>query len=178
MRRHLVFCCLAALAWSAVIAAQTMPPHTALIIGTWKQDMQKSTYSPGSPPPPGFGAVRQYAAGEDGSVVSVTFNLNAQGMPSLGAIAAANYDGRDYAQHTVATLATSLGAHTGPQIARTISYTPIDQYSIAIVAKQNGRVVSKSVRTVSRDGKTMTEEMDYTDDGGRHVHNLLVFDKQ
>src|SRR5262249_9694311 len=69
------------------------------IIGTWKQTMEKSTYGPGPPPLKGTYAVRQYAAGEDGSIVAITMNVDAQGLPSLGAVAAANYDGREYVQH-------------------------------------------------------------------------------
>jgi putative ABC transport system permease protein len=70
--------------------------------------MEKSTYDPGPPPPRGSGSVRQYAAGDDGAVVAITINMSPEGLPSLGAISAANYDGKDYAQHTLATLATSL----------------------------------------------------------------------
>ena len=75
------------------------------ILGTWKQNIEKSVYNPGPAPPVGLGAVRQYAAGADGSIVAVTFNLDDKGLPSLGAISAANYDGKEYPQHTVATLA-------------------------------------------------------------------------
>jgi hypothetical protein len=56
--------------------------------------------------------------------VAITMNIDPQGLPSLGAIAASNYDGQEYVQHTVATLATSLGSHIGPRIDRTISYKP------------------------------------------------------
>ena len=140
--------------------------------------MEKSTYSPGPPPPKGAGAVRQYAAGDDGSVVAITFNINAEGLPSLGAISAANYDGKEYAQHTVATLATSLGSHIGPRIERTIAYKPVSLYSVEIVQRQDGRIVSRSTRTISRDGKTMTEIADYTNAQGQRVNNVLVFEKQ
>src|SRR5215472_17891493 len=133
------------------------------IIGTWKQNMEKSTYSPGSPPLKGSYSVRQYAAGTDGSIVAITMNISPEGLPSLGAISAANYDGKEYPQHTVATLAASLGSHIGPQIDRTISYKPVDPYTVEIVQRQDGEIVSVSRRTVSRDGKTMTDRFDYTD---------------
>jgi hypothetical protein len=154
--------------------AQTINP----VIGTWKQNMEKSVYNPGPPPPAGLGAVRQYAAGADGSIVAVTFNLDAAGLPSLGAISAANYDGKEYPQHTVATLATSLGSHLAPRIERTIAYTPVNAYTVEIVQRQGGKVVSRSTRTISRDGKTMTDKYDYVDDAQRHVENVLVFEKQ
>jgi hypothetical protein len=140
--------------------------------------MEKSVYNPGPPPPKGTVSVRQYAAGSDGAVVAITMNVDTQGLPSLGAISAANYDGREYAQHTVATLATSLGSHLAPPLTRTIAYKPIDVYTVEIVQRQDGEVVSMSTRTISRDGKTMTERFDYKNSEGQRVRNVLVFDKK
>jgi hypothetical protein len=162
---------------STLLQAQAPAPHpVSLLIGMWKQNMEKSTYNPGPPPPSGSGAVRQYAAGDDGAIVAITININSQGLPSLGAISAANYDGREYAQHTLATLASSLGSHVGPRIDRTISYTPTDMFTVEIVQKQGGEIVSRSTRTMSRDGKTLTERVISTE--GRPVTNVLVFEKQ
>ena len=162
---------------STVLQAQApAPPPVSLLIGMWKQNMERSTYNPGPPPPSGSGAVRQYAVGDDGAIVAITININPQGLPSLGAISAANYDGREYAQHTLATLASSLGSHVGPRIDRTISYTPTDMFTVEIVQKQGGEIVSRSTRTISRDGKTLTERVISTE--GRPVTNVLVFEKQ
>ena len=163
--------------WPILVFAQ-ISARSPSIIGTWKQNMEKSTYSPGPPPPKGSYSVRQYAAGDDGSIVAITMNIDPQGLPSLGAIAASNYDGQEYVQHTVATLATSLGSHIGPRIDRTISYKPVDIYTVQIVQKQDGKVVSISTRTVSRDGKTMTDRSDFTNESGQRVTNVLVFEKQ
>src|SRR5687767_10310336 len=135
-RSFLVVPFLAIVACATALPGQNPTPATELLIGTWKQNVALSTYSPG-PRPPGSGSIRQYAAGNDGSVVAVTMNLDANGIPSLGAIAAANYDGREYVQHTVATLATSLGAHIRPQINRTITYKPVDRYTVEITQKQD-----------------------------------------
>jgi hypothetical protein len=155
-----------------------LAPRVPSIIGTWKQNVEKSTYSPGPPPLKGWYAVRQYAAGDDGSVIAITMNVDPEGLPSLGAISAAVYDGQEYVQHTVATLATSLASHTGPKLDRTISYKQLDQYSVQIVQKQDGKIVSMSTRTISRDGKTMTDKFDYTNEIGQHVTNVLVFERQ
>ena len=162
---------------SIVPLAQTPSPHpAALLIGMWKQNMEKSTYTPGPPPPKGSGSVRQYASGDDGAIVAITININPEGLPSLGAISAANYDGKEYAQHTLATLASSLGSHVGPRIDHTISYTPTDMYTVEIVQKQGDEIVSRSTRTISRDGKTLTERV--TNTQGKPVTNVLVFEKQ
>jgi hypothetical protein len=167
----------------AIFASSTLLPQTSTqpmnpVIGTWKQNMEKSVYTPGPPPPKGLGAVRQYAAGADGSIIAVTFNIDAQGLPSLGAISAANYDGKEYAQHTVATLATSLGSHLAPKIERTIAYTSVNLYTVQIVQRQDGMVISRNTRTISRDGKTMTEQYDFVDAAQRHITNVLIFEKQ
>jgi hypothetical protein len=164
----------ASLALSAQAPSQTFNP----LIGTWKQNMEKSTYVPGPAPLKGMQYFRQYAAGDDGSIVAITLNIDPEGRPSLGALSAANYDGREYAQHTVATLATSLGSHISPRIERTISYTPVNTYSVDIVQRQNGEVISKSTRTISRDGKTMTDKTDFVDSNGIHIANVLVFERQ
>jgi hypothetical protein len=163
---------------SFVLLGQGPAPAVNPIIGTWKQNMAKSTYSPGAPPPKGSFSVRQYAAGDGGSIIAVTMNVDPKGLPTLGAVAAANYDGKDYVQHTVATLATSLGSHIGPQINRTISYKAIDPYTVEIVQKQDGQIIARSTRTISRDGKTMTDRSDFTDPEGQRVRNVLVFEKQ
>ena len=49
-------------------------------------------------------------------------------------------------------------------------------FTVEIVQKQGGEIVSKSTRTISRDGKTLTERVISTD--GRPVTNVLVFEKQ
>jgi hypothetical protein len=177
MKRSLVVC-IAVLVWPTLLLAQGAAPTSKSIIGTWKQNMEKSSYSPGQPPLKGSYSVRQYAAGDDGSIVAITMNVDPNGLPSLGAISAANYDGREYVQHTVATLATSLGSHIGPKKDRTISYKAVDPYSVQIIQKEDGKTIAVSTRTVSRDGKTMTDRYDYTNEAGQHVTNVLVFEKQ
>jgi hypothetical protein len=178
MKRRLVaFASLTLLVCSTIVRAQDSR-FSDPIIGTWKQNMEKSTYSPGPPPPKGSGAVRQYAAGQDGAIIAVTFNINPEGLPSLGAIAAARYDGKEYPQHTVATLATSLSSHIGPRVERTISYKSVNRYTVEIVQRQEGVIVSRSTRTVARDGQTMTEHVDFTNAQGQRITNVLLFEKQ
>src|SRR5262249_52036158 len=177
MKRSLVVG-IALIASAALVRTQGAVQTSSSILGTWKQNMEKSTYSPGPPPLEGSYSVRQYAAGDDGSIVAITMNVDPHGLPSLGAISAANYDGKEYVQHTLATLATSLGSHIGPRIDRTISYKPIDPHTVQIVQKEDGQIVSASTRTVSRDGKTMTDRFDYVNSTGQRVTNVLVFEKQ
>jgi len=170
---------LAFAASSIQVSAQSPLPTVDPLIGTWKQNLAQSTYSPPeNHPPKGWYAVRQYEAGDDGSIVAITMNVDAQGLPSLRAISAANYDGKEYQQHTVATLATSLSSHIGPHADRTIAYTRVDPYTVQIVQKQGGAIVAKSTRTISRDGKTMTDRSDFVNAAGARVTDVLVFEKQ
>jgi hypothetical protein len=179
MKRNVVVVCgLALIVFTTGLTAQNPKLTTNPLIGTWKQNMEKSTYSPGGPPPKGAYSVRQYATGDSGSIIAVTMNVDPHGLPSLGAVAAANYDGKEYVQHTVETLATSLGAHLRSPITRTISYRPIDAYTVEIVQKQDDQIVSRSVRTMSRDGRTMTDSSDYINEDGLRIRNVLVFEKQ
>src|SRR5204862_3596400 len=95
-----VFVALAVTAWSTQVAAQSPLPTVDPLIGTWKQSITQSTYSPAeNHPPKGWYAVRQYEAGNDGSIVAITMNVDAEGLPSLRAISAASYDGKEYPQH-------------------------------------------------------------------------------
>ena len=167
------------LAVCSVLFAQGQAPKMNLLLGVWKQNVAKSTYSPGPPLPSGLSSVRQYIAGDNGAIVAITFNLFVPGeLPSLGAISVANYDGKEYPQLTVATLVTSLASHIAPEVTRTISYTPVDLYTVEIVQKENGKVVSRSTRTISQDGKTLTERFHYTNAEEQLVTNVLVFEKQ
>ena len=170
---------LALAAWSIQVSAQSPLPTVDPLIGTWKQNTAQSTYNPAeNQPPKGWYAVRQYEAGGDGSIVAITMNVDAPGLPSLRAISAANYDGKEYPQHTVATLAMSLSSHIGPGVDRTISYTRVDPYTVQIIQRQGGAIVAKSTRTISRDGKTMTDRSDYVNAAGKRVTDVLVFEKQ
>ena len=174
-----VLVALALTTWATQVGAQSPLPTVDPLIGTWKQDTAQSTYSPAeNRPPKGWYAVRQYEAGGDGSIVAITMNVDPQGLPSLRAISAANYDGKEYPQYTVETLAMSLSSHVGPRIDRTISYTRVDSYTVLIVQRQGGAMIAKSTRTISRDGKTMTDRSDYVNAAGRHVTDVLVFEKQ
>ena len=174
-----VLVALAVTAWSIQVPAQSPLPTVDPLIGTWKQNTSQSTYSPPeNHPPKGWYAVRQYEAGGDGSIVAITMNVDPQGLPSLRAISAANYDGKEYPQHTVATLATSLSSHIGPRVDRTIAYTRVNPYTVQIVQREGGAVIAKSMRTISADGKTMTDRSDYVNAAGKRVTDVLVFEKQ
>ena len=183
MKRFLVFPVLALALGSTVLHAQVQTSNVNPLIGTWLQNMAKSTYSPG-PAPVKEVAVRQYVAGEDGAIVAITYIMFApegrplEGLPSLTAISVAKYDGKEYPQLTLARLLTSIASHIGPASDRTISYKAVDSYTVEIVQKEAGKVVSMSTRTISKDGRTLTDRFHFTNSAGEFVSNVLVFEKQ
>jgi hypothetical protein len=145
--------------FAAIVSTQ--PPE--LVVGKWKLNLAKSTYDPGPPPK---SDIRTF---EDrgGGVIVVTLEIvDAQGKTGFTQIAA-RYDGRDY------PIATAGAPKVG-----TIAYTRIDQFRVDYVDKMDGKVTSKTVRTISKDGKTMTQETTGTTAQGRPLHNVLVFDRQ
>ena len=64
MKRSVVFLGLSLALCSTVRFAQVPSPSSKMspLLGVWKQNMAKSTYKPGPPPPVGLSAVRQYVA--------------------------------------------------------------------------------------------------------------------
>jgi hypothetical protein len=171
MKRRLVGLLAMVMLCSSVLLAQGPAPDKNPILGTWKQNLQKSTYNPGPPPPALAYSVRQYSEADDGSIIAITMNVSPDGIPSLGSISPAKYDGKEYQQHNLTTL-----SHIAKQTNRTISYKPIDHLTVEIVQKQDGEVVSKSTRTISTDGRTMTERFAIA--AGQPVNNVLVFERQ
>ena len=51
----------------------------------------------------------------------------------------------------------------------------VDEYSVNVIAKFDGRVINKGVRTVAADGMTMKIEVGAIDQGGNEVPFSLVF---
>jgi hypothetical protein len=67
---------------------------------------------------------------------------------------------------------------TGPTLPAggTLSFTQTAARSIALVQKQNGRVIARSTLTVSEDGKTLTESVLASD--GITKQTTKVYDRQ
>ena len=161
----LLVCCAAAL-------AQTRAPSANSSLGTWKLNIEKSTYSPGVPP---RSSVRQFTAVENGFIVSTISGISPQGIPTF-ALSAARYDGKDYPQYTQVTLTDMMVK--GTKTPNTQVYRIIDDYAVEITNKQNGKVTTILTRTVSRDGRTMTMTTKGTNAQGQPINNVEVFDRQ
>jgi hypothetical protein len=149
------------------------PPDTSnKALGTWKLNLEKSKFSPGEPPRTN---VRQFVARPDGFIVSTISGISAQGIPTF-TMSVARYDGKNYRLYNQVTLA-ELMMH-GTKTPTTQAYKVIDDYTVEITNRENGKVTTVLTRTVSRDLKTMTLVTKGTNTQGQAVNNVEVFDKQ
>ena len=90
--------------------------------------------------------------------------IDSQGKPVRSRFTA-KYDGKDYPV-------------TGNPDADTIAVTRTGPYSGRSTLKKDGKVVQQTIRTVSKDGKTLTLANRGTNSKGAKIDQDLVFDKQ
>jgi len=135
-----------------------------LKFGTWKLNLQKSKFPPGTPPPQSDTRVYEDRGG--GVVMSTHTTVNQQGQEAL-TIYAAKFDGKEY---PVAT--RGLGALS------TIAFQVIDPYSESFVLTRDGKVAVRGTTTVSKDGKTLTMILNTTNAQGQTSQGISIYDKQ
>jgi hypothetical protein len=154
---RITFATLVLSAWlSSPVQAQSTDP----VIGSWKINPAKSKYSPG--PPPKALATRFEAAGK--GLKNTTEFTNPEGK-SFTIAYTAQEDGKDY------PLAGSASATA-------VSLRKLADGSVERTDKKEGQVVQTMVRTVSKDGKTLTVKLKGKTPQGAPVENVMVFDKQ
>src|SRR5262245_14221865 len=130
----LIAFCLGSLLWAA-------DP----VIGTWKLNVAKSTYSPGPAPKSQTRIYEEHLGG-----VRVTIKtVHADGQ-STSVQHPLNYDGKEQPV-------------TGSSSADSIALEKIDDYTSEAILKHATRVIGSNRRVVSRDGKTMTITYQGTD---------------
>jgi len=154
MKRLLVPLCLA-----AALFAQSTPDN--LELGTWKLNLDKSTFKPGPAP---RSAIRTYEATPDAGIHFTQKGESADGRSSVAEFTA-RYDGKDYPL-------------TGSPSVNSISITVVDRYTADAIEKKDGKPALTIHRIISPDGKTMTITSKGTAAGGRTIDNTMVFDKQ
>lgn len=129
-------------------------------VGTWKLNTGKSKFSPGPAPQ---SATITYA--ESGNGVKRTGeSVNADGTKTAFEYTA-QYDGKDY-------------PITGMPSADMIALKQVNDRTVEATLKKGGKVVTHGRRVVSADGKTLTLTITGTDEQGKKVKNVEVFDKQ
>jgi len=149
-----------------VCVITTFPSHafaqgTNPLIGVWKVNLAKSTFSPGPPPK---SQTRTYTQNGDGLKLVQT-GVNADGSASVPGSYAAHFDGKDY----------PMAGNTNIDM---ITITMADASTLDTTMKKNGKVTGTRRFTVSKDGKTMTSLQGGTNNAGLPQSNFTVWTKQ
>jgi hypothetical protein len=148
----------AVLVASSIARSQSSDPW----IGTWKVNLQKSTYSPG-PPPTVAGTVKtEPSAGGIKTTIDAT---NADGKPTHTEMVGM-FDGKDNPVKGAPTPNT------------TSALKRIDDRTFEVIGKVDGKPTVTTRVAVSADGKTMTATQTGKNAQGESVNNVIVLDKQ
>lgn len=131
------------------------------LMGTWKLNVSKSTYSPGPAPKSSLNTYAPY--GKDGFKYDAV-QVDGQGR-SLHVTFVAEYDGKDY-------------PITGDPGRDTIFAERIDTYTTRTTNKKEGKITTTTIRVVSKDRKTMTLTTTGTNPQGQPLKNVAVYDRQ
>ncbi len=128
-------------------------------MGTWKLDEAKSKIAAGS----GKNDTVVYAM--DGDNVKVTIDgVDAKGNPTHSEWAG-KFDGKDYAV-------------TGDPNTDTRSYHRVNDHTLRITQKKDGKASAMVRIAVSADGKSRTVTSTTTDEKGKKTTSTSVYDKQ
>jgi len=143
---------------AALSHAQSSDPW----IGTWKVNLEKSTYSPG-PTPTVAAVVKMESAAKN--LKTTIDGVNPQGQKVHTETVAA-FDGHDY---------PVKGA---PDPTATASLKRIDSRTFENQSKVGGKQTMTTRVSISPDGKTLTATQTGTNPEGQAVKNVIVAEKQ
>jgi hypothetical protein len=128
-------------------------------MGTWKLDEAKSKISPGN------GKNLTLACVAVGNSVKVTEDgIDADGKPTHSEWTG-KYDGKDYPL-------------VGNPRYDTRAYKLVNDHTLALTDKKNGKIVLTGLTVISADGKTRTVTTTRTDPQGKKISSTRVYDKQ
>jgi hypothetical protein len=145
----------------AIIAMGTGTALAAdAVVGTWKLNLAKSTFSPGPAPK---SQTRIYAESAQGMTVTVKTTA-ADGTESTTHLTFKE-DGKSYPA-------------SGTPDFDMVSVTRVDALTVHSTQTKAGATIGTAVRTVSKDGKTLTFAQKGTHAGGGKYDDVSVYDKQ
>ena len=143
---------------SSIARTQSSDPW----IGTWKVNLEKSTYSPGPPPTVAATVKIEPSAGGIKTTIDAT---NAEGKPTQTETVA-RFDGKDYPVK-------------GAQAPNTTNVLKrIDDRTFEVMGKVDGKPALTTRVAVAADGKTTTATQTGTNAQGQSVKNVIVLEKQ
>src|SRR5882762_2899695 len=128
-------------------------------MGTWKLNEAKSKFSPGAPK----NTTVVYEAAGDSVKVTVD-GVGADGKPSHNEWTG-KFDGKD-------------SPVTGDSTTDTRAYTKVDDHTLTMINKKDGKATITGHITVSADGKTRTVTTSGTNAKGEKVKTTAVYEKQ
>jgi hypothetical protein len=145
----------------AIIAIGTGTALAAdAVVGTWKLNLAKSTFSPGPAPK---SQTRIYAESAQGLTVTVK-TTEADGKESTTNLTF-KADGKSYPS-------------SGTPDFDMVSITRVDTLTVHSTQMKAGATVGNAVRTVSKDGKTLTFAQKGTHADGGKYDDVSVYDRQ
>jgi hypothetical protein len=145
----------------AIVAVGTGSALAAdAVVGTWKLNIAKSTFSPGPAPK---SQTRIYAESAQGLTVTVKTTAA---------------DGKD----SMTTLTFKEDGKPNPMSGNpeidTVSVSRVDALTVHSTQSKAGATVGTAVRTVSKDGKTLTFAQKGTHANGVKYDDVSVYDRQ
>jgi hypothetical protein len=150
---------LAAVLVAALPAALQAADDTDPLVGTWKLNVARSTFQPAPGPK---GQLRIYERAGDAEQL-VARGVGADGKPTLVQYTA-KYDGNDYRM-------------TGSSGGDKIVLKRIDRFTTESIQKRGGQPAITAMRTISKDGKTLTVVSKGTTAKGEIVDATMVFER-
>ena len=145
-----------------LVAPTLMKADTNANVGTWKINLNKSTYPAGMAPKT---LTRTISA--DGDKITYSFEGQAADGSELKYSFTVKYDGQDYPI-----------TGTGPLGSDHITLKLVNSHMTEGTLKKGDKVVATVHTTVSHDGKTATVSSKGTDKDGKPIKQTQVFDKQ
>jgi len=130
------------------------------VVGTWKLNVAKSTFSPGPAPK---SQTRVY--GESAQGMTVTVKTTAADGKESTTTTSIKDDGKPYAV-------------SGNPDFDMVSLTRVDASTAHIIQTKAGATVGTGVRTVSKDGKTLTVALKGMRANGGKFDDVSVYDRQ
>jgi hypothetical protein len=144
---------------SAGAAPQTEKSPEDLVIGTWILNLEKSSYDPGPPP---RSQTRTYEAVPEGIQATIV-TVDAKGR-TVTARYTAKYDSLEYPL-------------TGSATVDAIALKRVNARTAEATLSHARKHIGTARRVISEDGKTMTITFRGTDESGRQVVNVAVFER-
>jgi hypothetical protein len=149
---------------AAFILAAALPQYgfaqTDPLIGTWKLNLARSTYTAG--PTPRSQTLNIQAAGANHTAIND--QVDAAGK-SIRLVFARIYDGQSHPT-------------TGSPDIDSSTYTRVDASTVICTRTKAGKVVVVCSRVLSQDGKTLTITNRGVNAAGQPVNNVAVYEKQ